>query len=271
MDQIWQALILGILQGLTEFLPISSSAHLILLPWVAEWARMGILFDVFLHAGTMFAVMLYFRREVKELFLEAVNYFRMEKSGNRERTGLLPVLAVGTVPAVIAALLFRGLIEDYARTPAVTAATLCVFALLLWWADRAGRSCRFFKDIGWKEGLLIGTAQAVALVPGVSRSGVTITMALLLGFSRKDSARFSFLLSFPVLVLAMLKGSVELLSAPEETAAGAAALLVGVGFSFLSGFLCIKFFLRYLESGSFTPFVVYRILLSAVIVLIIIL
>jgi len=270
MDQIWQSVILGILQGLTEFLPISSSAHLILLPWAADWSRMGLLFDLFLHAGTLFAVMLYFRREVKELFFEGIGYLKPGMHRDQGKTGLLPVLVVGTVPAGISAILFRSLIEDHARTPGVTAATLFLFAMLLWWADRAGRRCRVFSEIGWKEGLLVGAAQAIALVPGVSRSGVTMTMALLLGFSRKDAARFSFLLSLPILVLGTLKGALEILAAPGETAAGAIALLVGVGFSFLSGFLCIKYFLRYLESRSFTPFVVYRIILSAIIVFMII-
>ncbi len=269
MDQILQAVLLGILQGLTEFLPISSSAHLILIPWMANWDSLGLLFDVFLHAGTMLAVMVYFRKEVREMFLEFREYFRRnlpeEKNASPSGSNLLSVLIIGTIPAGIAALLFRDMIEEYARVPAVTVATLSCFGILLWWADRIGRKCRGFNEIGWKEALIVGIGQAVALVPGVSRSGITITTALLLGFSRRDSARFSFLLSFPILILATLKGSFELFSYPEDFPVGFAALAAGVIISFVSGFFCIKLFLKYLESGSFTPFVLYRFLLAGII------
>ena len=262
MDQIWQAIILGILQGLTEFLPISSSAHLILLPWLAGWDSLGILFDVFLHAGTMVAVYLYFRAEIRDLVRELIEIFRPGGKRKNTRHNLVPILIIGTIPAGIAALIFRDMIEAYARTPMVTVVSLSVFGLVLWWADRAGRKNKTFSQIGWKEGLLVGIAQAVALIPGVSRSGITITMALFLGFSRKDSARFSFLLSFPILVLATCKGALELLIKPESSPAGAMSLTVGIIVAFLSGFLCIKFFLRYLEKKSFTPFVLYRLVLA---------
>ena len=262
MDQFWQAILLGTLQGITEFLPISSSAHLILLPWLAGWNSLGILFDVFLHAGTMLAVIFYFRLEICDLFREVTDLFRPSKKGEKIRHNLVPVLIIGTIPAGIAALIFRDMIEEYVRTPIVTVVTLSVFGLLLWWADRAGKKNKAFSQIGWKQGLLVGIAQAIALIPGVSRSGITITMALFLGFSRKDSARFSFLLSLPILVLATCKGALELLVNPESSPAGAASLAAGVIVSFFSGFLCIKFFLRYLEKQSFTPFVLYRFLLA---------
>jgi undecaprenyl-diphosphatase len=265
MDQVWQAIILGILQGITEFLPISSSAHLILVPWLAEWDSLGILFDVFLHAGTMLAIILYFRIEIVELFREAIALIRPGNKRGSSRPLLIPILILGTIPAGIAALIFRDMIEVYARTPVVTVVTLSVFGLVLWWVDRAGRKNKTFSQIGWKEGLLVGIAQAIALIPGVSRSGITITMALALGFSRKDSARFSFLLSLPILVLATCKGGLELLSQPEASPAGAISLTVGIITAFISGFLCIKFFLKYLEKKSFTPFVIYRLLLAAVI------
>ena len=262
MDQFWQAILLGTLQGITEFLPISSSAHLILLPWLAGWDSLGILFDVFLHAGTMLAVIFYFRIEICDLFREVTDLFRPSKKKAKIRHNLVPVLIIGTIPAGLAALIFRDMIEEYARTPIVTVVTLSVFGLLLWWADRAGKKSKAFSQIGWKQGMLVGIAQAVALIPGVSRSGITITMALFLGFSRKDSARFSFLLSLPILVLATCKGALELLVNPESSPAGVASLAAGVIVSFFSGFLCIKFFLRYLEKQSFTPFVLYRFLLA---------
>ena len=267
MDQIWQAILLGFLQGLTEFLPISSSAHLILLPWFAGWDSLGILFDVFLHAGTLLAIICYFRLEVRDLLLETWELFRpnpqKDKGDNRHK--LVPALIIGTVPGGLAALLFRDIIEGYARVPVVTVVTLSVFGFLLWWADRAGKKNMDFNRIGWKVGLLVGIAQAAALIPGVSRSGITISMALFLGFSRRDSARFSFLLSLPILILATCKGALELMMAPEASQAGAGALAVGAAISFLTGFLCIKFFLKYLEKRSFTPFVIYRFLLAGVI------
>lgn len=264
MDQILQAILLGFLQGLTEFLPISSSAHLILLPWLAGWDSLGILFDVFLHAGTLLAIICYFRLEIKELFLELLELLKLQKKKGRGHN-LVPVLIIGTIPGGLAALIFRDLIEQYFRTPVVTVVTLSVFGLLLWWTDRVGKKNMNFRQIGWKIGLLVGIAQAVALIPGVSRSGITISMALFLGFSRKDSARFSFLLSLPILILATCKGALELLVTPESSQAGAVTLAVGVAVSFLTGFLCIKFFLKYLEKRSFTPFVLYRFLLAGVI------
>jgi len=265
MDQVWQAVILGLLQGLTEFLPISSSAHLILLPWMAGWESLGILFDVFLHAGTLLAVVIYFRAEVRELFFEFLDLLRLKKPKMGGEHSLMMTLIIGTIPAGLAALLLRGPIEEYLRIPAVTVLTLSGFGLLLWRMDRTGKQNRRFAQIGWKEGLLIGAAQAVALIPGVSRSGVTITMALYLGFSRRDSARFSFLLSFPILILATAEGILELIAGREDATVGGAALASGVIVSLLTGFFCIKFFLRYLEARSLTPFVVYRLLLATVI------
>jgi len=264
MDQIWQAVILGILQGLTEFLPISSSAHLILLPWIAGWESLGIQFDVLLHAGTLLAVILHFRGEIQEMVREFFEFLKLRK---RKNTGhnLLLIIIIGTIPAGIAALLFRNIIEDFFRTPAVTVVTLSLFGLLLWYMDRTGTKTKSFSQINWKTGLLVGIAQAIALIPGVSRSGITMTMALYLGFSRKDSARFSFLLSFPILILGTLDGIFEMLNNSNSIPVSFLSLVAGVGVSFITGFFCIKFFLKYLENKSFTPFVVYRFILAGVI------
>ena len=264
MDQIWQAIILGVVQGLTEFLPISSSAHLILLPWIAGWESLGILFDAMLHAGTLLAVIIHFLKEIREMIREFFEFFRLKKSQNPGHN-LLGILLLGTIPAGIAALVFRDIIENYLRVPAVTVFTLAFFGLLLWYTDRTGSRNKSFSQIGWKTGLLVGIAQAIALIPGVSRSGVTMTMALYLGYSRRDSARFSFLLSFPILILGALDGIFELLSSPDEAAVGLAALTIGVTTAFVTGFFCIKFFLKYLEKKSFTPFVIYRFLLAGII------
>jgi len=264
MDQIWQAVILGIIQGLTEFLPISSSAHLLLLPWIAGWESLGIMFDVLLHAGTLLAVILHFRDEIKEMIEEFFDFIRPGKSAHSGHN-LLLIIIIGTIPAGLAALVFRNVIEDFFRTPAVTVVTLSLFGILLFWMDRRGLKNKSFSQISWKTGLLVGLAQAVALIPGVSRSGITITMGLFLGFSRKDSARFSFLLSFPILVLGALDGILELVSYPGGTPARWVSLAAGVTVSFVTGFFCIKFFLKYLENRSFAPFVIYRIVLAGVI------
>jgi len=264
MDQIWQAIILGIIQGLTEFLPISSSAHLILLPWFAGWKNLGILFDVMLHAGTLLAVIIHFRSEIREMFEEFVEFLRIKKD-RQPGHNLLGILILGTLPGGIAALAFRGIIEDYLRTPAVTVVTLSFFGLLLWIIDRNGTHSRTFGQISWKTGLLVGIAQAIALIPGVSRSGITMTMALYLGFSRKDSARFSFLLSFPILILGALDGCFELLTNSGGEQVSWAVFAAGVFSAFVTGFFCIKFFLKYLENRSFTPFVIYRFVLAGII------
>jgi len=263
-DQTFHAVILGVLQGLTEFLPISSSAHLILLPWMMGWEELGITFDVVLHGGTLLAILIYFRRDWLEVGAEALGILR---SPGRLLRGdsLLEAIAVGTLPAIFVALIFKDLIERYARIPIVTVFTLSLFGLLLWWADRKGRTDRPLSGIHLRDGLLIGLAQSLALIPGVSRSGITITGALLLGFSRSDSARFSFLLAGPIMVLGAAAGILDLVKEGEQAPVGIGALIAGVLASFVVGYFCIKYFLRFLASRDFLPFVGYRLVLAGVI------
>ena len=256
----WQALFLGALQGLTEFLPISSSAHLLILPWLLEWESMGILFDVVLHGGTLLAILIYFRKEWKIFTLGILK--RVRGTCSEFERNLVDSIVLGTVPAVVVALLFRGPIEVHARRPLVTVVTLILFGALLWWADTRGEKERSLSAITIRDGFLIGLAQALALVPGTSRSGVTITMALLLGFTRSESARYSFLLAGPIIALGALKGTQEMLVASPEVAPHWMSVLGGVLASFLVGYLCIKFFLRFLNRGSYLPFVVYRVALA---------
>lgn len=264
-EDIWRATILGVLQGLTEFLPISSSAHLILLPWLLGWEPFGILFDVILHGGTLLAVLIYFRHDWKELIGNMIRNY--SNSGRRFSTGdrMADAVIIGTVPAVIVALCFRGWIEETARTPIVAVATLTLFGLLLWWADRRGRGDQNLSQIGLNQGLVVGVAQAIALIPGVSRSGITITAALLLGYTRGDSARFSFLLATPIIFLGAVNGILELLQSSEGGALAPAVVVIGALVSFVTGFYCIKYFLRFLETRTFTPFVLYRLGLAMVI------
>lgn len=266
LQAVWEAVILGILQGLTEFLPISSSAHLILLPWLLGWQPFGLVFDVMIHGGTLLAVLFYFRNDLQILTLTFMRKLRGFSGGDDGDQGLAEAILLGTVPAVLAGLALQPLIERFGRTPAVTVVTLSLFGLFLWWSDMRGRKERNLLSIRPREGFLIGLAQSMALIPGVSRSGVTITAALLLGLSRPDAARFSFLLGIPVIFLAALKGVWDLLGGTETAGnLSVSVLLAGVTASFVTGFLCIKYFLQFLRFGSYIGFAFYRFLLAAVI------
>ncbi|UCF39418.1 MAG: undecaprenyl-diphosphatase UppP [Acidobacteriota bacterium] len=260
-----QSIVLGILQGLTEFLPISSSAHLILLPWLSGWKPMGIAFDVMIHGGTLLAILIYFWEDWKNLLATLFDRLRGRSVNVQDRL-LIDSILLGTFPAGIVALLFHDYIEEYARQPMVTVVTLSVFGVLLWWTDRTGEKSRKLSSITIRDGLLVGAGQALALIPGVSRSGITITVGLFLGLNRPDAARYSFLLGTPIIALGALDGMRALLADSGDAAAlGLGPLIAGVVASFVVGFLCIKFFLKFLESWSYTSFVIYRIVLAVVI------
>jgi undecaprenyl-diphosphatase len=275
---ILAAAILGVVQGLTEFLPISSSAHLILVPWIFGWEPNGLIFDVALHIGTAVAILVYFWREWITLGVEAVRgILTGAPFANRERK-LAWFLVVGTIPAVIIGLAFEDAVERELRSPLITVATLTAFALLLYYAERHSSQKRKLADLTLADSVLIGLAQAVALIPGVSRSGITMTTAMFRDVDRPSAARFSFLLATPVVVGAgLLQGwhLVKALRAPVLDGAVPLAfpahkwivLAVGVVSAAVTGFLCIRFFLRYLQSNSFVPFVIYRFVLAAVVLL----
>ncbi len=265
-EETLQGFLLGILQGLTEFLPVSSSGHLILVPWLLGWQPLGLIFDIVVHIGTLLAVLVYFRREWKQFLVTA---FERVLGRSRSRNSfLMDAILLGTIPAVVAGGLLKHVIEDYLRTPMVTASCLGLFGLLLWWTDRHGSKNRSLRSLTRKDGVLIGLAQVLALMPGVSRAGITLSAGLALGLNRSDAARFAFLLSAPIMALAGASAVYDLLSArTAEAAAGVAdsTLLLGVSSSFVSGILCIRFFLRFLEQRTLLPFVVYRFLLAVVI------
>ncbi|GAB4252489.1 MAG: undecaprenyl-diphosphate phosphatase [Acidobacteriota bacterium] len=263
-NEVVQAIILGILQGLTEFLPISSSAHLLLVPWLFGWESFGILFDVILHGGTLAAILLYFRSDWSAILRGALA--RLRSPQGKEVGGPEVGILLGTIPAIVVALVFRSWIEDFARVPAVTAVTLTVFGVLLWWADRR-RGERGLGELTWQDALWIGVAQSLALVPGVSRSGITITAALWLGYRRDEAARFSFLLGGPIMFLGFGDALWEWIQAPGNGVA-AAPLAAGFATSFVVGFLCIKYFLDHLKRHGFMPFVLYRLALAGVIAVI---
>lgn len=256
-------IILALVQGLTEFLPISSSAHLILVPYLTGWPDQGIAFDVAVHVGTLAAVVLYFRKEISSMFAA---WLVSLKGEHTQDSKLAWAVLIGTLPAGLAGLLFEDLISAYLRTTLVIAMTTIMFGLLLWYADWSGARQRDEYSITWKDIIIIGCAQAVALIPGTSRSGITITAGLLLGLTAPAAARFSFLLSIPVIMLA---GSMETVNYLEVANMGDIKDLVyGALISALSAYLCIHFFLMLLEKTGMTPFVIYRLFLGAALLII---
>lgn len=262
MDII-QVIVLALVQGLTEFLPISSSAHLILVPVVTHWQDQGLVFDVAVHAGTLSAVVLYFRTELRKMLVDWIASLGGMHSADSK---LAWAVLVGTIPVGLAGLLFNDLISTSLRSPGVIeiviAITTIVFGLLLWFADVRGARARDEYSLSWKDVLVIGVAQAIALIPGTSRSGITITAALLLGLNRQAAARFSFLLSIPVIVLAGGFKTLEYLEVASITDIN--DILLGALISALSAYLCIHYFLKLLERIGMLPFVAYRLVLGVV-------
>lgn len=255
-----QVVVLAVLQGLTEFLPISSSAHLILLPLLVDWPDQGLAFDVAVHVGTLVAVLAYFRDDLRRMLRD---WLRSLRAGRRVGESIwVWYLVVGTVPVGICGLALTFIGTDTLRTPAVITATTLFFAVLLWWSDRYHRGTRGEGDIRWRDVLVIGAAQALALIPGTSRSGITITAGLALGLSRESAARFSFLLSIPVVILA---GVLEAVEAWSSTAPVAwEAMLAGTAIAFACAYATIHFFLKLVERVGLFPFVVYRLALGVI-------
>jgi len=253
------AIVLALVQGLTEFLPISSSAHLILLPVLAGWEDQGLAFDVAVHVGTLSAVVWYFRHELLPMIGD---WFGSLRGTHTPNSRLAWAVLLGTIPVGIAGLLFNDLIELHLRSPLVIAITTIGFGLLLWWADATGSRQRDEHAIGWRNVLVMGVAQALALIPGTSRSGITITAALMMGLDRVAAARFSFLLSIPVIVLAGGLETLKLLGEGERIA----WLPIGLGVlvSAVSAYLCIRVFIALLQRIGMMPFVAHRLLLGAV-------
>jgi undecaprenyl-diphosphatase len=256
------AVLLGIVQGLTEFLPVSSSAHLILARFFFGWEappELGLAFDVALHVGTLAAIVAFFRAEIAAMVHALPRMFTRDP-GDSGR--LMWLIAAGTVPVVIVGLLFTDYIETRLRTPAVAAGALAVGALAMVAAERVGSRARMETSLRWHESVLIGCAQASALIPGVSRSGSTIAMGLFLGLRRDTAARFTFLLAIPAMLAAAAKEGLEL---RHLTLTGdlVTMFVVGTIVSAAVGYVTIKYFLRYLAGHSLDVFAIYRLALSA--------
>ncbi len=256
----YQILILALVQGLTEFLPISSSAHLILIPYFFDWQDQGLAFDVAVHVGTLTAVVLYFRDQLISISQDWCVSLQKRQSHGDSRLAWAVIL--GTIPVGLAGLLLGDLIEEYLRSTLVIAITTIAFGVLLGWADIRGKQNRSEHSLTWRDIVIIGCAQAIALIPGTSRSGITITAALMLGLTRDAAARFSFLLSIPVIFLAGGLKTLELINT-----AGAIdwySLILGVLISGVSAYLCIHFFLKLLDRIGMMPFVAYRMVLGVI-------
>lgn len=256
-----QIVVLAIVQGLTEFLPVSSSGHLVLVPYLAGWSDQGLVFDVAVHFGSLIAVAVYFRRDLANLVMGGLALF---SKGPRTQDSTLALgVALGTIPAALAGLLFAGWIEENLRSAVVVIATLSFWGIVMGLADVFGRRERTINDFSVRDALLIGCAQALALVPGTSRSGITITAGRLLGYERQDAARFSFLLSTPVILLATGYETLGMVLSGEPIAWGELGLAATV--SAVVAYVCIDLMMRFVSRIGLLPFTVYRLLLAAVI------
>jgi undecaprenyl-diphosphatase len=269
---LFQAIVLAIVQGLTEFLPVSSSAHLILIPKLLHWPDQGLAFDVALHAGTLIAVVVYFFRDWVELTLAGLG-FNYPNGASSEQVQhnrrMFWYLVAATIPGAIVGFLFEKKIEEYLRDPRPIAMAMIGVALLMWYAEYVSKLERGMDRVGFADAMTIGVAQSTALFPGVSRSGITITTGLFRGMTREAAARFSFLLSTPLIAGAAAKelpGLIKMrhtgqLDLPIST------LAISIAVSAIVGYLVIAFFLRYLQTRTLKIFIYYRILFGIVILL----
>ena len=261
---ILQAIVFGAVQGLTEFLPISSTAHLILLPWFLGWPDPGLAFDVALHLGTLVALLIYFRADWIVLITSALGLLRGRTQSPNARMAMLIVAA--TIPGAAAGALFEHKVEDALRAPPLIGLMLIVMALVLVAAEAVGQRKKSIIEISWGDALAIGVAQAFAIVPGVSRSGSTITAGLFLNMKRDAAARFSFYLSAPIIAGAVGKKMIDIL----RSGLGLEQLspfIVGIIVSGIVGYLAIAFLMRYLQTHNTFLFVFYRIVLGIVVLL----
>jgi undecaprenyl-diphosphatase len=254
-----QIIVLAVVQGLTEFLPISSSGHLVLVPYLVDWTDQGLAFDVAVHFGSLLAVVAFFREDIAGLLRGGVQLLGGDVKSPQPYMAL--AIGLGAIPAAIAGLLFASWIEANLRDPSIIVYTLAGYGVLMALADRYARRERGIAEVRIRDALLIGIAQALALVPGTSRSGITITAGRLLGFERQDAARFSFLLSAPVILLATLFKGAELILG--DTPVAWSELALGVVVSAIVAYLSIEFFMRFVTRIGLAPFAIYRLALAA--------
>lgn len=258
----FEAVVLGVFQGLTEFLPISSTAHLRIVPAFAGWDDPGAAFTAVTQLGTLVAVLLYFRHDLIRITVAWLKSLRDPALRGSLDAKLGWFIIVGTIPVALFGFAFKDQIETIARSLKVIGVTLIVLGFVLLLAERMGKRKRKLEELTWRDGILIGVAQATALVPGVSRSGATLSAGLFLGLERAAAARYSFLLSVPAVVLS---GLFELRHIGGENGASVAATAVATGLAFVVGYASIAFLLRYLVTHTVNLFVGYRVVLGAVV------
>ena len=251
-----QIIVLSLIQGLTEFLPVSSSAHLILGSKVFDWPDQGLVFDVATHLGTLLAVLVYFRVDIWNMIKPWLGGGKTDETSRK--LGL--TLVVASIPAILAGGLLHGWVESALRDTRVIAFSTIGFGLLLWWADARFARSKLLADMNMKSGLMIGLAQMLALVPGTSRSGITITMGRMLGFNADSAARFSFLLSIPIIAAAGAYGVLRMILNDADIDWFQFGLAIGL--SALAGWFCITAFLALLQRVGLVPFVIYRLALG---------
>jgi len=255
MFSVLQAIVLGIVQGLTEFLPVSSSAHLILVPWLLKWQQdPGLAFDVVLHLGTLLALLIFYWREWLDMVMSLVN-------GNRAQRRLLFLLILASVPGAIIGVLLEKQAETRFRDPRLIAVTLATMGVLLWAADAIGSKKRQMRHLTFLDAIFIGLSQALAIIPGVSRSGATITTARFLGIERADAANFSFLMATPIIAGAGLIESRKFFHSGLTPQLG-----WGFAASAVFGLIAIVWLLSYVRTHSYRSFAIYRIALAALVI-----
>ena len=250
-------IVLALVQGFTEFLPISSSAHLILVPVLTHWPDQGLAFDVAVHVGTLSAVVAYFRKDISEMLFGWIKSITRREHTTHSK--LAWAVIFGSIPLGLGGLLLHDLADTVFRSPLVIASATIAFGILLGISDWMGKKVESLDKLTWPHIIIIGMSQVLALKPGTSRSGITMTAGLALGLTRQAAARFSFLLSIPAILMAGGYESLKLLKAP---AVDWTSLILGITLSALSAYLCIHFFLKLLDRMGMLPFVIYRLILG---------
>lgn len=260
MDYV-QVVVLSLIQGITEFLPISSSGHLVVLPQVVDWPEQGLLFDTALHVGTFFAVIIYFRKESLTIVYGLFDFVNRRATKARQ---LFILLCLSTVPMVIVGLCLQSIVEEVGRGLIIVGCTSIFYGVLLYYADT--RASEMSKEMTWKHALVYGLFQVLAAVPGTSRSGICMTAGRFMGFSRRECARYSMLMAIPLIALIGVYGFIGEFQSPLNWQNAAPEMALGVVLSFLSAISAIHLLMKWVEKIGFFPFVVYRVLLGSVVI-----
>jgi len=263
---LYQVIVLALIQAITEFLPISSTAHLALAPWLFGWKDPGLTFDIALHAGTLLAILVYFFRDWIQIVAEGFGFQGGYDPELRQNRSLLWLLAAGSIPIGVVGLLFNKQAETTWRSPYVIGTMLIVVGVLMWVAERLAHGKKDLGQVRWGDGIAIGVAQALAVVPGTSRSGITITAGLFRSLSREAAARFSFLLATPAIAAAAVKDLWDMRKHGGLTPDMRMPFAVGIAVSAIAGVVVIAYFLKYLRRKSLMPFVYYRIAFGIIVI-----